>query len=483
MRFAYVVVAWLLLAGASMGVAASVPADQPAIPSQSGGPEYGMEVTRTYYLTPDEPGQIRIAIAYDAGLDSRAVGVYLPENVTVEKNDGFERDDNGNLIARNDQHPRLTLSVPANETNARFGGSDFVDAGDWAFVSAYTYSGYWSEVTSQWENEGESSRVDVTNTVAGEGYAGSRYAYFGPYEQETALVNGQTFNVIVPDQSEVAVSDRGPMDVLGPTARNYSVGSRPSQVNVFVAPDPVRRGGRATPVRLAGQQDLWVAAANPTPRTLIHEYIHTRQDFRTTNETQWLLEGGAQYYDTVYGVRTGVIEYDTLKREFASTRYEDAVLADSESWGETSRTVDYDKGGRVLAALDHRIRTETDGKRTLMAVFARLNDESKPVTLARFKSIVADVAGTNLDDWLDRYVTTAASPSYPDDPNPSYYLDDTDLPVEKVAAPTEPTPTQSDPTPVRTEVATSNAAGPGFSVLVTLIATAGLLIALARSRG
>jgi hypothetical protein len=118
-----------------------------------------------------------------------------------------------------------------------------------------------------------------------------------------------------------------------------------------------------------------------------------------------------------------------------------------------------------------------------MAVFARLNDEDDPVTLARFKSIVADVAGANLDDWLDRYVTTAASPNYPDDPNPAYYLDDTGLPVEKETAPPEPTPMQTDSTPVLTEAATSNASGPGFSVLVTLTATAVLLIALTRSRG
>lgn len=483
MRFGYILITSLLLVGASMGCAAGVQAVQPAAPSQSDGPEYGMEVTRTYHLTPDEPGQIRITIAYDAGVDSRAIGVFLPENVTVEENDGFERDDNGNLVAENDQHPRLTLSVPANETNARFGGSDFVDAGDWAFVSAYTYSGYWSEVTRQWEYEGESSRIDVNNTVAGEGYAGSRYAYLGSYERETTLVDGQTFNVVVPDRSRAAVSDRGPMDVLGPTARNYSVGARPAQVNVFVAPDPIRRGGQANRVRLAGQQDLWVAASNPTPRALIHEYIHIRQDFRTTNETQWLTEGGAQYYDTVYGVRTGAVEYDTLEREFASARYEDAVLADSSSWAGTSREVDYDKGSRVLAALDHRIRTETDGDRTLMAVFDRLNDESEPVTLATFKTIVADVAGANFDDWIHRYVTTAASPSYPDDPDPAYYLDDADRPVEETETATaEPTSTGTESTRVQTDTATSNASGPGFSVLATLAALAGLLVALVRSR-
>jgi predicted metalloprotease with PDZ domain len=86
----------------------------------------------------------------------------------------------------------------------------------------------------------------------------------------------------------------------------------------------------------------------------------------------------------------------------------------------------YDKGSLVLAALDAKIHRESGGEASLQDVFARMNAHPDTVTYAEFKGFVAAEAGTDLDDWLDRYVTTNATPDIPADRAPFALVEPTD---------------------------------------------------------
>lgn len=143
----------------------------------------------------------------------------------------------------------------------------------------------------------------------------------------------------------------------------------------------------------------------------VHEYAHTRQRYNETDRMDWFDEASASYYDALLSLHAGYQNYDEFRHYVTSEEYADAVLANPDRPGQA----DYDKGARVLAALDAKLRQSTDGAATLEDVWRRMNEHDGAVTYADFKAIVADVAGTNMDDWLDRYVTTDAVPDIPQD--------------------------------------------------------------------
>lgn len=82
------------------------------------------------------------------------------------------------------------------------------------------------------------------------------------------------------------------------------------------------------------------------------------------------------------------------------------ILSDHPTWRDHYEG-DYRKGAVVLSALDMQKRDETNGQRTLDDVFYRMNTfDGTVLTYAEFKAIVADVAGSPHDDWLDERITT-----------------------------------------------------------------------------
>lgn len=90
-----------------------------------------------------------------------------------------------------------------------------------------------------------------------------------------------------------------------------------------------------------------------------------------------------------------------------------AVLSDPSDWDLSG--VRYDKGMVVLWPLDVKIRERKNDFKPLENLFRQINADNQPLTLARFKTQVAAVAGSPLDGWIDRYVTTEACQRLPGD--------------------------------------------------------------------
>jgi hypothetical protein len=246
-------------------------------------------------------------------------------------------------------------------------------------------------------------------------------------------------------------------DRLGEASHRLNVGYRDDELNLFVPTDPIREGGFALfspDTRIPN--DLWVHANSTNSGVLFSEYVHTRQAFATDNEMDWIVEAMDGYYSAALAREVGL----------EGSNFSDEVRADARAWEGTDLTdpshnfsADYDKGARVLAALDAKIRRATDGERTLEHVWARMNAHDSTDTVGSesaigyetFVEIVERVAGQSFEAWLERSLETAELPEVPE--NRSLYTvedDPIDLDGDGLSmaaerdADTDPTETDTD---------------------------------------
>jgi len=145
---------------------------------------------------------------------------------------------------------------------------------------------------------------------------------------------------------------------------------------------------------------------------MTHEYIHTRQEFSVGSDMEWIIEASAFYYMTVVTYRRGTLSKERANRSLSDPDRDTSglsremfVLTKSTEYNESvTYSVARGRGKAVLAALDHEIRDETDGRRTLEHVFQEMSDEDRVISYPTFKDIVARVVGDRMDGWLDTYV-------------------------------------------------------------------------------
>lgn len=195
-------------------------------------------------------------------------------------------------------------------------------------------------------------------------------------------------------------------ETLATGRRSLRIAGRNERLNVDIRPEV---GDPATAGQAARGDPHMAVEARASKRVVLHEYVHTRQEFRTTRRTRWLVEAMASYYADRYAVgacgRANVpYDYGAFRADL-NTSDNRTVLSKPDTWRQEA---DYEKGEAVLAVLDWRIRSETDRNATLAAVFRRL--ESRNVTHARFRQTVRRVAGTQTARWFDTHATTDAVP-------------------------------------------------------------------------
>jgi hypothetical protein len=362
----------------------------------------------TVALTPERRGSVRVDAAVRIPDAFTAFDVGLPAGAELVSTDGFER--GGDLDVTWDGSSgvaTVSYRVPVNRSDASTDGLEFVDVGQWALVNLgptrLSYSG---------RVRGERPTEVTTFAVAGEGYAGQNYAYLGPHE--VTVDESGAFALVTPAAAEMRADPGAVFETLAAADDQLGVGARDDRVNLFVGPSPLRPGGTAANAS-GPTEDVWVnerSRADGPDSVWIHEYVHTRQDYRTTGRMAWFDEASAEYYAALLALRQGGASWDAFRSHVGESA--DGVLADEGTWESTQ--VEYRKGSLVLAALDARVRGASGGDATLMDVFRTLNGLPGPVTYPDFRDAVADAAGTRLDDWLDRYVLGGATPDLPSDP-------------------------------------------------------------------
>ena len=379
----------------------------------------GVVQTVELRLLPNATGRIGMTLHYEPGVNVTSLVTYGAGSRTLVDANGFEERQSGRWLWKGEtQRPSLTFEVSVNRSGPTFRGLAWVDAGDWALARPRTAFAYRNDSTRWQYSWRDTDKVDRQTRLENEGVVGSSMVYLGPHETTRANVTGGSLRVVEPAAANASNTDRAVRSIRRASSQ-LRVGARDSEVTVFVAPDPLRDGGLAVDDR-NGRQDVWVSDRTPVapPDNIwLHEYVHTRQSLQLGPGMRWFREASATYYAGLLSVRQGLDGRDGYQAFLGTLRdYESGrvILSNRSDWH--SDYTPYSKGTRTLAALDARIRNDTDGNRTLQDVFRRMNREDGTVTYDEFTGMVANVSGSDYDEWLDDHVAGTAVVSVPTDP-------------------------------------------------------------------
>jgi hypothetical protein len=370
-----------------------------------------IRVERRLARLPDRPGEIRTTLSVSVPDGVTELRLYLPRDVTaVTATDGFERGEEGRYDWTGADDPSLTLRVAVNRSasGSRIGdgsGYVFVDTGTWALVQVPSVGVGWSE------RVGTAASVVRETAIAGAGATSGEIAYLGAVDRYERAGADQSFTLAVPERASLGPDPATVLDSLVAGAERLRVGDRDESVFVVAAPQgTVEWGVRGLQT---GPNDAWVGADEPVAdpgNVWLHEYVHTRQDFETTDTGRWLGEASADYFAALLTLQQDRIDYPAFRDQLAigaERPHDDAVLSDPSTW--LGAGSNYRKGALVLGAIDRRLRLASDGERDLASVLAAMNRADEPLSTAAFTDLVA-AGDDDLAGFVDRYATTEATP-------------------------------------------------------------------------
>lgn len=374
--------------------------------------------TMSFSLTPSTPGEVDVRMSFSIPDSVEELETGVPEDATIRSTDGFRRGSALNYSWNGrTAEPSITFALPANETSAYHyftpdggpaaersqSGLTFVDTGPWAIVSvpsapaSWTYRGLPAPTFER--------RVET----AGDGVAGTRMVYLGPNSATTRMVDDQRITLVVPEAADLSVSTDAIFDSLADSSRSLPVGSKPVRSMFVAAPTTVSWG----PYGVAEDQDAWVRAdqelADPN-NVWIHEYVHIRQDFRTTMDARWIFEAQAEYYAASLALQQGHIGFDTFGDHLSrgeSDRFDGSILSEPSTWDPLAN---YIRGALVFGDLDRRMRLATDSRHPASHLLREMNAREEQVDHAFIRGQVATLSGTETARTFDRYVRTDRTP-------------------------------------------------------------------------
>jgi len=374
-------------------------------------------------------GRVEVTAVYD-DYPSSGFRIQLPSNrnVAVRSTNGFVKQ-TGNTYAWDGSTSSPSVTYRLNPNMSVGPGHSAIDAGKWALLRG-------SEVSPRPANPVRREWWDgLTYKPHGQGAVVGGIIYLGPYQQRSGRTSSQQFRVVVTHpasgvpmtDAQTSKWDDNSVELLIDTMENVSqdlaVGERDSTVTILIGPKQVLPAEAEDAGYLLPMKELRVNG-NTHPvfdtRTGIHEYVHTRQNFteqtvgsngQAGQQTAWLTEGQARYYEHLYACREGEITNREFLKELERGNITSATLADASTW--STKSVKYQKGALVLAALDNRIAQQTRGRKSLEDVFRRLNGHNGEINHTVFVDTVANVAGTRMDGFLRQYVEGTGAPSVP----------------------------------------------------------------------
>ncbi|WP_058366188.1 CARDB domain-containing protein [Haloparvum sedimenti] len=334
----------------------------------------------------------------------------LPAGARDVRADGFASEGDG--VWRWDgttEEPALTYRMPANRTVDESGPLEgrgdylFADAGDWALVRPPAIGASWRSTADH--------RFVRENRVDGEGAASRAMAFLGPHETVTREANGQRFRLIVPEAAEMAEPPADVLDSMEHASGAMQVGDRDPEVFLVAAPTgEVEWGVRGIQT---GDADVWIRdeeRLDTADNVWVHEYVHTRQGYRTASSARWFTEGAATYYAALLTLERGGTDFADFRSVLARGERDpqaSATLSDPETWANYAQ---YTKGSLVAGEIDRRLRLVTDGEASLATVFRELNAADDPIDGDRLLRGVEEAGGGDARGTAERYTTTDAVP-------------------------------------------------------------------------
>ena len=366
---------------------------------------------------PADPSVFETEMTFQIPDSVTALEVELADGAAVASTTGFERTGDRTLewTGETDQ-PSVRYTMPADRrgsgrqgVNDSAGDYTFVDTGDWGVVPvpgvALRYQGTTPVGT------------DETVRIDGPGATGGDIAFFGPVEEYERAVDGGTIRLAVPEAVTLEESPEAILTALADARERLTVGERRDEVFMVAVPNDVDWGSKRG--LKYGQADAWVvedATLDERNPTWLHEYVHIRQRFAstdadTTAEADWLVEAQADYYAGLLALEDGETDFEAfsgLLERGERLPYADAVLTDRSTW--TDAKTDYAKGALVYGEIDRQLRVATDGDRTLEDVFRSLNAQDGQITQRAFLQLVEDYGGSDVRAVAERYTQTEATP-------------------------------------------------------------------------
>lgn len=373
----------------------------------------------TLRRVPEERGTVEVELAYDVPSSVTDLEVDSPfigyRDVSVVSSDGFDRrSEQGFVWEGVVDEPTITLRLDVALDS--FDQSDVgVETDEWAFA-------YLPDPYVNWRYRGEAPDFTSRHVVATEGYATGSFGLVGAGSIRTQRVADVNLTTVVAPDARLESSGADLADIYRVGGREIVGYSYPNS-SVFVLPTPVF--ARRSPIGTTVVYDMWLqsnySSVETVESTPAHEYVHTRMGTFERRTGRWLTEASAEYYGALLSMNTDNGDWESFRASMAVDRepIAESTLSRPRSW--SSGFVPYEKGSRVLAALDAEIRSRTDGRKTLQDVLAYRFEDGDPHgdlnTYGAFADAVVAVTGDpEMREWLDRYVRGEDVPPLPSDP-------------------------------------------------------------------
>lgn len=177
------------------------------------------------------------------------------------------------------------------------------------------------------------------------------------------------------------------------------VGTLPDRLLVVGAGDPMWRGG------LSGPRSLFVHAERPLisndgTSPVLHEVVHAVLGLEPGPGADAVVEGLAEFYSLELLVRSRTLSRSRYEKSLA--RLEERgrgvlrLLVDRAGSQETARAV------TVLRELDAKLRADSEDERSLDDVVRVLAERRGTLTVATFRELAQETAGSDLSDFFRR---------------------------------------------------------------------------------
>lgn len=372
------------------------------------------EITQTTTLRRvSETNRVEATVRFAIPSRVTELRAQLPSGATVRSASGLSQAEgstyqwdgattNPSVTVRFDPNQRETADGPIADDGRLL----FVDTDDWSLVRIPQ-----TGVTGRYTGDSEISLVRETS-IDGPGAAGDRITFLGQHRLRTHRAHGQRFELVVPDAASLEERPADIFESLSYASDRLRVGDRDDRVFIVAAPaDGVNWGVRGLQT---GPADMWIQddeRLDDPANVWVHEYVHSRQDFRPASDHEWFIEGGATYYAALLTLEEERISYNRY-RQFLSqgTREPQAssVLSRPTTW---RNAAEYRKGALVAGEIDRQIRVETDGAASLDTVFRDMNRARGEVRHREFRSSTRSAANSRVADRADRYITTEQVPA------------------------------------------------------------------------
>ncbi len=178
----------------------------------------------------------------------------------------------------------------------------------------------------------------------------------------------------------------------------------PRRMLVTSAGDPMWRGGLSGPASLFIHSDRPLVSENRTS-TLLHELVHVAMAVRGDEESDWIVEGFAEFYSIETLRRSGSIGAQRYRE--AMRRLQDSASRVPSLFGSSSSGATTARAVVTLSAADKELRSITDGKASLDDVARKLAARRGEVSLELLQSLAREVAGRPLKSLDRRTLSTA----------------------------------------------------------------------------